>query len=72
MINRKNMKPTITIYLAILLAACNTQKKQETDNNSDSLKNIPQAVGNDLIEVVVGFHRHYKIFCVNGKYGIQV
>ena len=50
MINRKNMKPTITICLAILLAACNTQKKQETDNNSDSLKNIPQAVGNDRDE----------------------
>ena len=44
------MKPTITICLAILLAACNTQKKQETDNNSDSLKNIPQAVGNDRDE----------------------
>lgn len=25
-------------------------KKQETDNNSDSLKNIPQAVGNDRDE----------------------
>lgn len=50
MINRKNMKPTITICLAILLAACNTQKKQETDNNSASLKNIPQAVGNDRDE----------------------
>ena len=40
MINRKNMKPTITICLAILLTACNTQKKQETDNNSDSLTYI--------------------------------
>lgn len=25
-------------------------KKQETDNNSDSLKNIPQAIGNDRDE----------------------
>ena len=50
MINRKNMKPTITICLAILLALAILKKKQETDNNSDSLKNIPQAIGNDRDE----------------------
>lgn len=33
-----------------IAGSCNTQKKQETDNNSDSLKNIPQAIGNDRDE----------------------
>ena len=29
------------------------------------------SVNDDIIEVHI-FSRHYKIFCVNGKYGIQV
>ena len=36
------------------------------------LNKIRSITGRNVIAYYSGWLRHYKIFCVNGKYGIQV
>ena len=62
------MKPTITICLAILLAACNTQKKQETELHvqvAEKPENQKENVGEALacFCIYVGWYLMVMQFC---------